>query len=70
MTKDEILQKKMHGDLKSAGGMVGITEKNAYAALTREGSKYHERVVSALSKIIEMRETLQKNTKADTDENA
>lgn len=70
MTRDEILQKKVHGDLKIAGDMIGITEKNAYAALSREGSKYHDKVVDALTKIIEMRETLQRNAKPEVYENA
>jgi len=70
MTKDEILQKKMHGDLKTAGAMLGITEKNAYAALTREGSKYHNRIVACLSKVIKMREMLQKESKTEAYENA
>jgi hypothetical protein len=70
MTTDEILQKKLHGDFKTAGDMVGITEKNAYAALKREGSKHHEDVKNALARIIQMRETLKKNAKAEANENA
>ena len=70
MSKDEILTKKMHGDLKTAGELIGITKKNAYAALTREGSKYHDKVIKALSQIIEMRETLQKSAKTEVYENA
>ena len=68
MTKDEILKKKMHGDFKTAGDMVGITEKNAYAALKREGSKYHDDIKKALTQIIELREILKK--KAHANENA
>ena len=70
MTKDEILAKKMHGDLKTAGDMIGITEKNAYAALNREGSKYHDKLVKALSQVIKMREILQKNAKTEVYEKA
>ena len=70
MTTDEILQRKMHGDFRTAGDMVGITEKNAYAALTRKGSKHHDAVKKALTQIIQMRETLKKNAKADTNENS
>jgi len=70
MTTDEILRKKMHGDLKTAGDMIGITEKNAYAALSRKGSKHHADVIAALTQIIEMRKTLQKNAKIRPNENA
>ncbi len=68
MSTDEILKQKLHGDLKTAGSMIGITEKNAYAALKREGSKYHNDVKSALTQIIQMRETLTKNAKQEAHE--
>lgn len=58
MTLQEIKSKKKSGDLKSAGEMLGISEFNAYAALNREGSKYHQRILNILSKIIEMRDLI------------
>lgn len=60
MTTEEILNKKRHGDLKTAGAMIGIKEQNAYAALKREGSKYHEQIKEILTKIISMREVIAK----------
>ena len=59
MTVEEIIKKKKHGDLKTAGAMLGISEQNAYVALKREGSKYHSQIVDILSKVIGMREKLQ-----------
>ena len=59
MTVEEINKKKKHGDLKTAGAMLGITEQNAYVALNRRGSKYHTRIVDVLTKVIDMREKLQ-----------
>jgi hypothetical protein len=58
MTVEEIKQKKQSGDLKTAGKMLGISVYNAYAALNRPGSKYHERIVNVLTKLIEMREII------------
>ncbi len=66
MTKDEILEKKLHGDLKTAGAMIGISDKNAYAALSREGSKHHKQIVEILTRIISMREQIQKETNHET----
>lgn len=63
MTKDEILEKKQHGDLKTAGAMIGISEHNAYAALNREGSKHHNKIIKILSQVIEMRERLKQEAK-------
>lgn len=59
MTTEEINKKKRHGDLKTAGAMIGISEQNAYAALNREGSKHHEEIKKILIKVISMREALQ-----------
>lgn len=59
MTTEEIIKKKKHGDLKTAGAVIGITEQNAYAALHRKGSKHHENIKEILSKVIDMREKLQ-----------
>lgn len=58
MTTEEIIQKKQHGDLKTAGAVHGISAKNAYIALQRPGSKYYERVKNTLEKVILMREKL------------
>lgn len=63
MTTEEIIQKKKHGDLKTVGAMLGISEQNAYAALKSEGSKYHTQIVDILSKVIGMREKLQQEVK-------
>lgn len=60
MDKNQVLEKKKHGDLKQAGTILGISEQNAYAALNRVGSKHHENVVKTLSRIIRMREELKK----------
>lgn len=64
MTAQEIIKKKRHGDLKTAGAMLGITEQNAYVALNRPGSKYHEQIKNILSKVIGMREKLEKEVKS------
>lgn len=58
MEISEKKQKIVRGDLLLAGQMVGITRKNAQAALKREGSKYHQRVKDALVKIFAAREAL------------
>lgn len=58
MTVEEIKQKKQSGDLKTAGKILGITVYNAYAALNRPGSKYHDLIVNILTKLIEMREII------------
>lgn len=68
MDIQEIKLKKKIGDLKSAGEMISINKFNAYAALNREGSKYHDRIVSALSKIIENRQKLANEFKTPIDE--
>ncbi|MFK5951251.1 MAG: hypothetical protein QM500_21045 [Methylococcales bacterium] len=68
MNIQEIKSKKRIGDLKSAGDMIGINKFNAYAALNREGSKYHDRIVNALSKIIEARQKLEDEFKTPIDE--
>lgn len=64
ITKEEILEKKQHGDIKTAGAIIGISEANAYKALMREGSKYHQQITNTLSKVIEMRMKLIAETKA------
>ncbi len=66
MTTEEINNKKQHGDLKTAGAMLGITPANAHAALSRPGSKYHEQIINILSKVITMREQLAKEAKSIT----
>jgi len=68
MTLQEIKTKKKSGDLKTAGEMLGITEFNAYAALNREGSKYHQRIVEILQKIIEMRQLIANEHKTPSHE--
>lgn len=68
MTLQEIKTKKESGDLKTAGKMLGITEFNAYAALNREGSKYHQRIVEILQKIIEMRQLIANEYKTPSHE--
>ena len=65
MEISEKKQKIVRGDLLLAGQMVGITRKNAQAALKREGSKYHERVKAAFMKIIANREALLEASKKD-----
>ena len=50
--------------------MLGINEKNAYAALERDGSKYHERIKEILTKIISMREMIQYETNEKNHETA
>lgn len=65
MTKEEILRQKQHGDLKTAGAIIGISEHNAYQALNRVGSKHHEEIVKILSKVITMREKLAEDAKTD-----
>ncbi len=62
MTVEEIKQKKVSGDLKAAGEMLGISVYNAYVALNRPGSKYHERITNILAKMIEMRERIKNET--------
>lgn len=64
MTKEEITQKKKHGDLKTVGAILGISEQNAYVALKREGSKYHNEVINILERVIEMRERLSQEVNA------
>ena len=59
MTTEEINNKKRHGDLKTAGAILGISEYNAYAALNRPGSKHHEQIKNILTKVISMREALE-----------
>lgn len=65
LTKEEILKKKKHGDLKTAGAIIGISEHNAYQALNRVGSKHHEEIIKILSKVIIMREKLKEEAKTD-----
>lgn len=68
MTVAEIQENKSNGDLKIAGKMIGISQYNAYAALKREGSKHHKKIVSALSKIIEARNSIENELKTPIDE--
>jgi len=58
MTVEEIKQSKRAGDLKIAAEMIGISQQNAFVALKRAGSKYHQKIIEALSQIIEMRSHL------------
>lgn len=58
MDVEEILVKKKHGDLKTAGEAIGISEFNAYNALKRRGSKHHDKIKEVLTKIITLREQL------------
>lgn len=65
LTKEEIINKKQHGDLKIAGEMIGISQANAYAALNREGSKYHNEIKRILTKVIKMRSFIKNEAKKD-----
>lgn len=58
MNLEEIKEKKQSGDMKTAAKMAGISQKNAFAALNREGSKYHNRIIEKLSEVITLRENL------------
>lgn len=66
MTTEEIIKKKQHGDLKTAGAIIGIKEQNAYAALNRPGSKHHEKIKEILIKVISMREKIAKEATSNT----
>lgn len=68
MTTEEINKKKINGDLKIAGSLVGISAQNAYAALNREGSKHHDKIKEILTKVIEMRENLKNEVFNATDQ--
>lgn len=70
MELQEIKLKKKSGDLKNAGKMLGISEFNAYAALNRVGSKYHESIKQILIKLIEMRDLIQQEQNTITHESA
>ncbi len=63
LTKEEIIKRKRHGDLKTVADIIGISNDNAYRALNREDSKYHSKVVELLSAIIINRETLENQAK-------
>jgi hypothetical protein len=54
----EIKEKMLQGDLAVASRMIGITAANGSKALARTDSKHHDKLIDALKKIIDMRETL------------
>jgi len=58
MTYTEIKEKKATGDIKVAANVLKISQTNAWNALNRPGSKYHEMVVQIIEKLIVSREKI------------
>jgi hypothetical protein len=59
--KTKLLEKKISGDYKIVGRMLGISNQYAYQLLNRPAAKRHSEAVEALKKIIESREKLVNN---------
>ena len=58
MTIEEIKEKKRDGDIKSAADILKISTSNAWNALHRPGSKYHDLVINIMEKLITSRDEI------------
>ncbi|WDF79551.1 hypothetical protein PQ469_05980 [Mucilaginibacter sp. KACC 22773] len=59
---EEIKIKLIWADFAMAGRLVGVSSANARNAFMREGSPHHQRVLKALTMVIENREKLLSQT--------
>ncbi|WP_027471609.1 hypothetical protein [Saccharicrinis fermentans] len=67
MTDEQIFKKKRAGDYDEVAKILGLTRDNVRMTLKRPNAKKYNRVMGVLRRIVELRETMQEQLRAETE---